>query len=357
MIPQSSGFGLGIHEITRRPTLSESPLPFPCVTIIGAGALGCFYGGRIAQTDRQVFLSMRSNEWKRAVSENGLLIRSVDGDAHVFPRVAQDPPVFEPNSLIIIGLKSFANHQLPTLLSSFCNFDEKNYPIVLTLQNGLGNEEAALTALQSILGEEKASSITILGGIAFLCSNRGEAGVIHHSAHGWIKAGWFSGPQPEDLFHNLANLWSSARIPFEWAPQLLAARYEKLVWNIPFNGLGAAFDLTVEDVLTDSNWLSLARGLMGEVVALAKAEGADLPSDVVELMIERSRSMGPYRSSMQVDREAGRPLEWEAILGEPLRRAQYRSVPTPYLEFLSAAVGQLKQSRLSPATTENSDAR
>ena len=77
--------------------------------------------------------------------------------------------------------------------------------------------------------------------------------------------------------------------------------------------------------------------LIREVIAAARADGVELPESLVETQINNTSTMGPYRSSMQVDRQEGRPMEVEAILGEPLRRAKARGVATPVLEALYRA--------------------
>jgi ketopantoate reductase len=76
---------------------------------------------------------------------------------------------------------------------------------------------------------------------------------------------------------------------------------------------------------------------MEEVRAAAGADGVELPAELVDANIDNTRTMGPYKSSMQVDRQQGRPMEVEAILGEPLRRAKAGGVKTPVLEALYRA--------------------
>jgi ketopantoate reductase len=80
--------------------------------------------------------------------------------------------------------------------------------------------------------------------------------------------------------------------------------------------------------------MRLVRELIAEVIAAARADGANLPDELIEVQLDYTRTMGAYRSSMQVDRQEGRPLEIEAILGEPLHRAKAAGVKTPILEAL-----------------------
>jgi len=144
----------------------------------------------------------------------------------------------------------------------------------------------------------------------------------------------------------IAELFRSAGIRCQVYDSLVRARWEKLVWNVPFNGLGVAARANTEQVLGDEELLEWARGLMQEVlVVAAAADGVTVPPDYPDKMVANSRTMGPYRSSMQIDYEEGRALEVEAILGEPVRRARRAGVPAPRLQALYAAVRALDRAQ------------
>jgi 2-dehydropantoate 2-reductase len=306
--------------------------------VLGAGALGCFYGGRLAAAGYEVSLHVRQAAWREAIQQRGLKVSSIDGDFQVQPVVVTHTEEFEPLDLLIIGLKATVDlGTLVALLRPVLVKQAPKCPVLFTLQNGLGNEEMVAEACDMILGRSEGASVPIAGGIAFLCSNRGEPGHVIHSAHGWIKAGWHRSPIPFGTVA-IVDAFARAGLSCEWVDSLLAARYEKLVWNIPFNGLGVAAGANVADVLESPRLRELARTLMMEVVATAQAEQCSLPSGVVEDMMQRSRAMGPYRTSMQIDHELGRPLEIRSILGEPLGRANQWGVPVPALEVLFTLV-------------------
>jgi len=295
------------------------------IGIIGAGALGAFYGARLAKAGHDVHFLMRSDYDK--VVKNGLTIKSIDGDFHLNPPVYPTPKDLGICDLLIIGLKATANAALPDLLKNTAGPDT----LVLTLQNGLGNEDAIARAMGS------GSESRVLGGIAFLCSNRIAPGVIDHIDQGWIRMGEFGAPI-SDRTHAIAELFTSADIKCQVYDNLMQARWEKLVWNIPFNGLGAAIRANVADVLSTPELHKIAKNLMNEVVAAAAASGAAIPADMPDKMLKNSESMGPYRSSMQVDLESGNPLEVEPIIGEPTRRAIAAGCPVPHMEMLYGMV-------------------
>lgn len=301
------------------------------IGIIGAGALGSFYGARLARAGHDVHFLLRSDY--EAVKANGLTIQSVDGDFHIKPPVYASAEELGVCDLIVIGLKTTANHALPELLRPTVGPNT----LILTLQNGLGNEEAIAEAI----GNENANRI--LGGIAFVCSNRIAPGVINHMAHGWIRMGEFSAPATERT-HAIAALFTSAGIRCEVYPELLQARWEKLVWNIPFNSLGVVARANVAEVLSEPHLRTLAHKLMLEVCEAAAAAGWPLDPEIPAKMLKNSESMGPYRSSMQIDYENGLPLEFESKLGAALRKGQTAGCNLPHMETIYALLKQLSPS-------------
>src|SRR5215207_1962756 len=153
----------------------------PRIAIVGTGALGGYYGGRLAQHGHDVHLLLRSDY--DHVRRHGLAVRSVSGDfslsadrLHVYNDAAAMPAA----DCVIVTLKSTENHELPRLVTPLLH--EKT--AILTLQNGLGNEDD----LARLFGGER-----VLGGIAFVCINRIAAGQLHHTEAGFIRLGEFAG--------------------------------------------------------------------------------------------------------------------------------------------------------------------
>jgi len=200
--------------------------------------------------------------------------------------------------------------------------------VILVLLNGHGNEER----LAELFGAQR-----VLGGMAFVCINRVGPGRISHTDHGVIRLGDFTPPGRSPRAERIAALFNASRIKCEVLDDLRWGRWQKLTWNIPFNGLGATFDLTTDRLIGSDDGRRMVADLIREVIAAARADGVELPESLVETQINNTTTMGPYRSSMQVDRQEGRPMEVEAILGEPLRRAHAHGVATPILEGLYRA--------------------
>ena len=196
---------------------------------------------------------------------------------------------------------------------------------VLTLQNGLGNCEA----IAEIVGPER-----VLGGLCFVCINRIRAGLVAHSAGGKIAVGEWR-PGIPGRAEEVARRFKAAAIPASAVPSLEQAQWEKLIWNIPFNGLSVAEGGVTTDVLLDCGERERGiRDLMNEVVAAGRALGHELADGLIDFNIERTRPMGPYRTSSMIDFIEGREVEVSPIWEEPLRRAKAAGVAMPHLEAL-----------------------
>jgi 2-dehydropantoate 2-reductase len=293
----------------------------PVIAVVGSGAMGAYYGGRLAHAGQDVHFLLRGDY--DAVRRRGWTVRSCDGDFTIPPgrvRAYNDPAKMPRADLVLVTLKTTANDQFEPLIRPLVKHDTT----ILTIQNGLGNEER----LAELFGAEK-----ILGGAAFVCINRIEPGVVHHICDGLISLGEFSQPAGERL-RMLAALLKTSGIPTRVLENLRHARWEKLVWNVPFNGLSAVLDQTTDLLIGSEPGEQLVRSLMTEVLAGAKAVGVELPCSLIDAKINATRAMGAYKTSMHLDMQAARPMEVEAIFGCPLRTAQAAGAQLPRLEML-----------------------
>lgn len=297
------------------------------VAIVGSGAIGCYYGARLWQEGNDVRFLMRSD--LATVRRVGLQIVSPDGDMHL-----RNVPAFGSTEeigvvdLVVIALKTTANDILPALLPPLLG----PHTLILTLQNGLGNEEF----LGQHFGAER-----ILSGLCFVCLTRTAPGFIEHYGHGGIALGEATGPSTPRA-RKVVETFQAAKIDCRLAEDMPWERWRKLLWNIPFNGLSiVAGKATVEDLLDNPELTAQVAALMHEVIAGAGALGHVIGTDVPSFEIARSQDMGPYRPSSLVDFERGLPVEVEAIWGEPLRRAEAAGVRLPRLSLLHALLLQL----------------
>lgn len=308
---------------------STHRLPGLRIAVVGAGAVGGFYGAKLAYMGRDVHFLVRDEEERAVIRRFGLRVQSKQGNFRVAKaQVYGSTREIGPCDLVIIAIKATANEALLELLPPLL----KPETVLLTLQNGLGNEEF----LAEHFGAER-----VMGGLCFVCLNRTAPGVIEHQGYGAVTLGEY-GRYPEPRTHDIGWELKRCGVTARVVADLALERWRKLVWNIPFNGLTilaslsktAGSEATVADVLADPSLNYLAVRLMDEVIAVANRLGHAIPPDFAALQIKRTLEMGPYRPSTLLDFLAGRPLELEAIWGEPYRRAFNAGIEAGRLEML-----------------------
>lgn len=315
--------------------LSKENSGRPTFAIIGAGAVGIYYGSRLVQHGYDVHFLLRSDY--AAAKQQGFKIKSCLGNfdlsadqIHIYNQPLAMPKV----DCVIVTLKTTANTQYEPLIAPLLH----DQTAILTLQNGLGNEDQ----LARLFGEQR-----VLGGMAFTCINRIASGSVDHSAHGHIHIGEFNRGITSRV-EELGKIFNASKIECRVLDDLKKGRWEKLIWNVPFNGTSAVLDQDTEVILSTPQGWDLIRGLMEEVLLAAKSDGVDLDPKLIQENLDRTTSMGPYKSSMQIDREMKRPMEIEAILGEPVRVAKRNGMSVPKMETLyqqavMVEVGQSKK--------------
>lgn len=295
-------------------------LPNFRIAIVGAGAIGLYYGGKLAHFGRDVNFLLRSDY--EAVRKRGLRIRSKSENIHVAKvKSFRSTNEIGPCDLVMVATKTTANPELPSLIAPLLGKET----LLLTLQNGLGNEEF----LAQHFGAER-----ILGGLCFVCLTRIEPGVVERYDAGRISLGEFAG-YPRARLHDIAWEFKRCGVVCSVVANLAFERWRKLVWNIPFNGLTIIKGgIGTAEILADDGLRQVALALMDEAIAIANACGHALPTAAALDLMKRTEGMGNYKPSTLLDYEAGRPLEIEAIWGEPLRRAQTLGVCAPRLAAL-----------------------
>ncbi|MBO3463082.1 putative 2-dehydropantoate 2-reductase [Aetokthonos hydrillicola Thurmond2011] len=292
--------------------------------ILGTGALGGFYGAKLQKAGLDVHFLLRSDY--EHVRKHGLVIESVDGNFSL-PQINayQDVKDIPQCDVVVVALKTTQNQSLPKMLTSVV----KDNGVVLVLQNGLGLEPE----VAQIVG-----STRVMGGLCFLCSNKLQAGHIRHVAYGHIILGdYTSNYYPAGItprMQQVANDFKSAGIGIELTEDLFKARWQKLVWNIPYNGLSVILNATTAELMANVYSRKLVEQLMHEVLAGAKSCNCSIVDSFVETMLNYTDKMKPYRTSMKIDYDERRPMEVEAIFGNPLRMAQAAGTHLPQISCL-----------------------
>ncbi|WP_416465596.1 putative 2-dehydropantoate 2-reductase [Pseudomonas sp. LFS044] len=300
----------------------------PRIGIIGSGAIGGFYGLMLARAGFDVHFLLRSEY--AVVREQGLKLESaLHGDVQLAVQAYASAADMPPCDWLLVGAKATSNAELAPLIAKAAAADAK----VVLLQNGLGVEEQLRPALPG--------SLHLLGGLCFICVNRLSPGVIRHQALGAVNLGYHSGPAEDGgaaIVEEGAALFRAAGIDSQAMDNLGQARWQKLVWNVPYNGLSVLLGASTTPLMADSDTRELIQALMAEVVQGAAACGHALPAGYADHLFRVTEQMPDYWPSMYHDHAGQRPLELQAIYAEPLARARAAGCSLPRMQMLYQAL-------------------
>lgn len=299
--------------------------------VIGMGAIGGFYGAKLAHAGKEVhFLSHSDYQY---VKERGLQVDSCDGSFHL-PQInaygaASDMPKCD---VVLIGLKTVNNHLLPELLPPLLKEDT----LVVLIQNGIGVEED----VQKIFPE-----VQLAAGLAFICSAKTEPGRVNHQCYGYINIGNYSCKQQEKI-DEVVDDFRKAGVDANEV-EYLEARWKKAVWNMPFNGMTVALNTQTDILLQHPSTLQLIKDQMMEVIEAAQACGVkNIDESFAEKMIYNTVHMTPYSPSMKLDFDFKRPMEINYLYTRPIEKAREAGYQMKKLEMLEQELRFLESKRL-----------
>ena len=287
--------------------------------VVGTGAIGGYYGAKLARAGREVHFLLHSDY--EYVKENGLRVSSCDGDfalphVHAYADSSQMSQV----DVVLVGLKSTNEHLLRSLLPPLLHAGT----LVVLIQNGIGLE----ADVQSWFPD-----LSLAAGLAFICSSKTEPGHISHQCYGSINLGNYSCRDKSIFDAVLADFIESGIDAHE--VEYYEARWRKAVWNMPFNGMTVALQTQTNQLLMNSATRQLIYEQMMEVVGAAHALGiTTFGEEFVEKMLAMTDEMVPYSPSMRLDYDFHRPMEIYYLYTRPIAEARAVGFAMPRLEML-----------------------
>jgi 2-dehydropantoate 2-reductase len=273
------------------------------IGLVGPGAIGGYYGGMLAHAGQDVHFLFHST-YEDVLRDGLSLVHHAEGKrmSRVEPLQAyQSAADIGPCDLVIVAAKTTANDSLGGIMSP------------------------------------------LIGGLCFTCINRTAPGRIESLLPGYVQFGQLAGGLT-DSGKQVADAFADAGIKIRKADSLNEALWRKLCWNIPFNGLSiAAGGITTDLILSNHDLKQRAWDLMLEVQTVALAYGVEIEDAFLYRQFELTEPMGPYKPSSLIDFLAGKPVEVDAIWGEPLRRGINKSLAMPQTERLLDELRQATQ--------------
>ena len=300
-------------------------------SIIGTGGIGGYYGGRLAQHGSEVHFLLHSDY--EYVKLHGLQVDSVKGSFHLdAPLVYNDARQLPLSDVILVCLKTTNNHLLPQLLASAAD----SHTLVVLIQNGIGVEED----VQSLLPQ-----LQLAAGMAFICTAKAGPGHISHQDLGHINLADYS-CRDKALLQQVVEDFCQAGIAAREV-DYLQARWQKAVWNMPYNGMTVALDTQTDCLMKNPSTRELIRAQMMEIVHTTKQLGiAGVDEAFVDKMMSMTDTMKPYSPSMKLDYDYRRPMEIQYLYSRPLQIAREAGAPMPKLEMLEAELRFIEEKRI-----------
>jgi len=304
-------------------------------TVVGLGAIGGYYGARLQQAGHPVRFLARSDA--DHLRRHGLRVDSPEGDARLAVDVFHDPAEVPPSDTVIVATKTTGNAPVTAVVRRLVGGSD-TVSSVLVMQNGLG-VEATFAAV--------VPDAPVLGAMCFMCCNKVGPGHIEHLDYGAVTVGQHTADgRPAGVTAAVEAIVADlqgAAVAATPVADLETGRWQKLVWNMAFNGLSVVDDALTDRLVSDPAIRARAVTIMHEVVVAAAACGHPFEVDFVDRMLANTEAMAPYRPSMKLDHDAGRPLELDAIYAVPIAAA--RAAGSPMIEC-EALLAQLR--RLDP---------
>ncbi len=287
------------------------------IAVYGAGGVGAYFGGRLAQAGADVHLIARG-EHLEALIENDLEVESVHGDFSVDLPATDDPAEIGACDVVLFCVKSFDTRSAARDLDPLLGDDTA----VLSLQNGVENEEHLVEAI---------GRAHVMGGVAYIFSTIGDPGVIEHTGGpARIVYGELDGAH-SDRIERFDELCRRADgMEGVLSDDIWTELWNKYVFISAISGVTAAIRLpigTIRDV--EESW-KLYVDMLEEARGVAVAEGVDVADDIVEEWTSFARELdfGMY-SSLHYDMTNGKRMELEALQGTIVRKADEHDVAIP----------------------------
>jgi 2-dehydropantoate 2-reductase len=285
--------------------------------VMGAGAVGCYYGGMLARAGHEVVLVGRPAHVD-AVRREGLRLQAQTFDERVRLRTDTEVAAVAGADVVLCCVKSpdtegAARAMQPHLAPG---------TLVLSLQNGVDNAER----LRAVLAQE------VLPAVVYVATEMAGPGHVRHHGRGELVIG----PSPRSAA--LVEVFGAAGVPVQVSDNVAGALWAKLVLNCAYNALSAITQLPYGRLVQGEGIAEVMRDLVNECLAVARAEGVTLPGEAHEAVRRLAGTMPAQYSSTAQDLARGKPSEIDHLNGLVVRRGEARGVPTPVNRALWALV-------------------
>jgi 2-dehydropantoate 2-reductase len=299
------------------------------IAVLGAGAVGGYFGGRLASKGNVVTFLVRERRY-RQLQNSGLNVKSIYGDFTIAPRLALSSKEIENPEVVIVALK---NYHLESAFEEIRQLVRKGAK-VLPLLNGVQHMDTFI----SEFGTE-----SVLGGLCYIESTLDPDGnVVHTSRLHDIVFGSLV-PSNESLLTELEESFKDSGVNVRLSPSIMVDMWQKFIFLTSFSGITAAIRKPIGEILNDTVANDFLQNMIHEIISVAKAKHVKLPTNVFEQVINKLRSISPsMTSSLHRDLENGLPLEIDSLQGAVLDMAKLYAIQTPCVRSIYALLHPYK---------------
>jgi 2-dehydropantoate 2-reductase len=285
------------------------------IAVMGAGAVGGYFGARLAATSNEVAFIARGPHLK-ALRRDGLAVESYQCNLYIRDALfTDDLPQVGCVDLILFCVKSYDTEPVAQSLGPMIRPET----IILSLQNGVDNADKIARLWKNN---------PVLAGVVYIASEILGPGRIKHSAGGKIVFGEPDG-RPQVTSEAVERVLASAAISYEVNRDIRAAQWRKLLWNAPFCAISCLTRATVKEIVESDALTKLALDCMAEVQQAATTQAVDLSAALFDETLRFSKGLGDFKPSMLQDLETRKPLEYEAFNGIVVKLLERAGKPAP----------------------------
>ncbi len=275
------------------------------IGVMGAGAVGGYFGARLAAAGHRVALIARGTHLA-ALRRQGLRVDSPGGSLRLETALySSDPADVGIVDMVLFCVKSYDTETAADLIQPMMGPET----FIVSLQNGVDNADRIA---------RRWIDHGVYAGVVYAGLQVAAPGAIEHSSGGRIVLGRCRGGSDEAL-RNIARVFEAAAVPCEASGDIRRAQWRKLLWNAPFCAISCLTRATAREIVVEESLRELAVDCMKEVIAAAGTRGVDLEIGLIDETLEFSRSLGDFKPSMLQDLEADKPLEYDAFNGVVVR--------------------------------------
>jgi len=308
---------------------------WPRIAVVGAGAVGCYFGGMLARAGAPVTLIGRTQHVE-AIKRDGLFIDSIHFKEHVSISASTELASVRDAQLVLFSVKTVDTEDTAKLLAPYLA-PETN---VVSLQNGVDNAERM----------DFAAGIQAISAVVYIAAEMSGAGQIKHSGRGDLVIGNPVSNQgaSESELAEIAQTFERAGVPCRISQNITLELWTKLIMNCAYNALSALSRARYGRLVADAGSLEVMKQVVAEGVAVGDASGVHLPADkLIAAVVELGRVVPEALSSTAQDIARGKPTEIDSLNGFLVRRGAEMGVPTPVNQTLYSLVKLLERTPLA----------